>query len=187
MKKFIAISLVSLLLLLISFPASAQDEPPKNLFKINLLSPLVRTGSFFYERALSNDLSLQLGFFYTGATVGETEFRGMGITPELRYYLSEKHSAPRGVFIAPFGRYQNFNVENTDAEPVSKGTITSFGGGLLIGTQTLFKNRISLDVWAGPAYYSSKTKVTVGNEEDFELGSFDGFTVRFGITVGIGF
>jgi hypothetical protein len=183
MKKVFAISLVSLLLVMIALPVAAQDAPPKNLIKINLLSPLVRTGSFFFERAMTDEISLQLGFFYTGASIGETKFRGFGLTPELRYYLSEKYPAPRGVFIAPFARYQNFTLtDDLDNE----GTYSSFGGGLLVGTQTMFKNKISLDVWAGPAYSSGKTKVTDG-EDTFDLGSFDGFGVRFGVTVGFGF
>lgn len=183
MKKVFALSLVSLFLVMIALPLAAQDAPPKNLIKINLLSPLVRTGSFFFERAMTDEISLQLGFFYTGASVGETTFRGFGLTPELRYYLSEKHPAPRGVFIAPFARYQNFTLtDDLDNE----GTYSSFGGGLLVGTQTMFKNKISLDVWAGPSYSSGKTKVTDG-EDNFDLGSFDGFGVRFGVTVGFGF
>lgn len=186
MKKVFAISLVSLFLVMIALPVAAQDAPPKNLIKINLLSPLVRTGSFFFERAMSDEISLQLGFFYTGASVGDTEFRGFGLTPELRYYLSEKHPAPRGVFIAPFARYQNFTVTEEGVD--GKGTYSSFGGGLLVGTQTMFKNKISLDVWAGPSYSSGSIKVTgTADEADFDLGSFDGFGVRFGVTVGFGF
>lgn len=183
MKKVFALSLVAMMFLLIAVPAKAQDTPPQNLFKINLLSPLVRTGSFFFERAVSEDISVQLGFFYTGASIVDTKFRGFGLTPELRYYLSEKHPAPRGVFIAPFARYQSFNLSDDFG---NEGSYSSFGGGLLVGTQTLFKNRISLDAWAGPAYSTGKTKVTDG-EDAFDLGSFDGFGVRFGITVGFGF
>lgn len=183
MKKVFAITMVSLMFLMVAVPAQAQDTPPQTLIKLNLLSPLVRTASLFVERAVSEDISIQLGFFYTGASVSETKFRGFGLTPELRYYLSEKYPAPRGVFIAPFARYQNFNLSD---DVGNEGTFSSFGGGLLVGTQTMFKNKISLDVWAGPAYSSGKTKVTDGTDT-FDLGSFDGFGVRFGVTVGFGF
>ena len=186
MKKVFAFTLVALMFLLIAVPAKAQDTPPQNLFKINLLSPLVRSGSFFYERAVSEDISLQLGFFYMGWSSDDTKFRGFGVTPELRYYLSEKHPAPRGVFIAPFVRFQNFNLSDPGVE--GEGTLSLIGGGLLVGTQTMFKNRISLDAWAGPSYSSGKVKVTGNAQEgDFETDMFDGFSVRFGVTVGIGF
>jgi len=189
MKKVFAIAMVILMFFLVAVPAKTQDAPPKTLIKINLLSPIVRTGSFFLERSVNEEISIQLGFFYTGFSMefdNKMYYRGFGITPELRYYLSEKHQAPRGVFIAPFGRYQNITVTADDI--TGEAGFSSFGGGLLIGTQTLFKNRISLDAWAGPAYYSGKTKVTGGaTEDDFELGNFDGFVVRFGITVGFGF
>lgn len=186
MKKLFALSLVAMMLLLIEVPAKAQDAQPQNLFKINLLSPLVRSGSIFYERAVSEDISLLLGFFYMGWSPGEAKLRGFGITPELRYYLSEKYPAPRGAFIAPFIRYQNITGTREGFE--GKGTLSAFGGGLLIGTQTMFKNKISLDAWAGPAYYSGTQKYTgETDEESIEFPGFDGFLVRFGITVGIGF
>ena len=183
MKKFFTLSLIALMLL-IAVPVKAQDTPPQNLFKINLLSPLVRTASLFYERAVSDDISVQLGFYYTGATFSDTKYRGFGVTPELRYYLSEKYPAPRGAFIAPFVRYQSICGSEDGVD--GKGTISTIGGGLLIGTQTMFKNKISLDAWAGPAYYNGTPKYT-GDAESIEFPGFDGFLVRFGITVGIGF
>jgi hypothetical protein len=78
------------------------------------MSPLVRTGSFFYERALDENKSVQLGFFYSGISVEDTRFRGFGITPEFRLYLSEKRQAPAGIFVAPYLRYQNFDLSYGD-------------------------------------------------------------------------
>lgn len=185
MKKVASVLMVSLMLLLIALPVRAQDDPPKTLIKLNLLSPLVRTGSFFIERAINDDSSVQLGLLYTGFSIEETKFSGFAVTPEFRYYLSDKYVAPRGVFIAPFARFQSFNLTEDISD--GKATFTSFGGGLLVGTQTMFKNKISLDAWAGPSYSSGKTKVSSGDEEGFDLGTFDGFGVRFGVTVGFGF
>lgn len=184
MKKTIMILFSGIIICMIANSASAQ-EPIKNLVKVNLLSPLARTGSFFYEHALNEDYSLQMGFFYSGLSIDETKFRGFGLTPELRYYLSEKHSAPQGVFLAPFLRYQSFNVSLDDNS--SKATYSSFGGGILVGSQAVFKNKISLDAWIGPSYNSGTLKVETGDEDDFSIGSLDGFGVRFGITLGIGF
>ena len=77
-----------------SFEATAQS----NVFKINIISPVVRTASVFYERALNDQSSLQLGFFYSGYSGNDTKFRGFGITPEYRFYLSET-PAPAGFFL----------------------------------------------------------------------------------------
>jgi hypothetical protein len=170
---------------ILMLPATAQEDVRQNLLKANLFSPLVRTGSFFYERVLNEDMSFQMGFFYTGASISETVFRGFGITPEFRYYLSETKPAPSGVFVAPYLRYQSFNI-SIEGEDGS-ATLSGLGGGLLVGMQTLLKNTISLEGFIGPSYFAGDLDISDGSEEDFELGFFDGFGVRFGFTVGIAF
>ncbi len=163
--------------------SSSVFAQKKNAIKVNIFSPIVRTGSFFYERALSNATSAQLGFFYTGYKISDTKFSGFGITPEFRFYPSKKEDM-KGFYLAPFVRYQNFSLTQDATD--SKGTFTSFGGGVLIGGQFLFGNIVTLDMFIGPAYYSGTTKVNSGTGS-FDLGSFDGFGVRAGVTVGIAF
>ena len=167
---------------------SQAQTDKKNIIKVNLFSPIVRTASIFYEREVSETVSAQLGFFYTGASIDDTEFRGFGITPEVRFYLSDK-GTPEGFFIAPFVRYQNFNltIEDADLQIDSEADLTGIGGGLLIGGQWVFKDVVSLDVWGGPSYSSVSIDVTSGDEDDFSLGSVDGFGVRFGVTLGFAF
>lgn len=161
-------------------------QAQKSVIKLNLFSPIVSTVSGFYENAFSENTSAQLGFFYTGASIGDTKFSGFGITPEIRFYLSET-SAPQGFYAAPFIRYQNFDLteENTD----SKATLSNFGGGLLIGKQWIFKERIALDAFIGPSYVSGSIEVeSQGTNEDiFETGALNGFGVRLGLSFGIAF
>lgn len=191
MKK-IVLTFFALGLILFSFQTKAQTEK-QNIIKVNFLSPVVSTASLFYERSVSESSSVQLGFFYTGASAGDTKLRGFGITPEFRYYLSDKGS-PEGFFLAPFLRYQSFDLTvesvdfNTGANTEDKADYTSFGGGLLIGGQWVFKDKISLDVWGGPTYNSGNLEVESGStEESFEIGGFDGFGFRFGATLGFAF
>ncbi|MEY2638879.1 MAG: hypothetical protein RIR90_361 [Bacteroidota bacterium] len=168
--------------LLVSLVASAQDGEKKNLVKVNMLSPLVRTGSFFYERKISSNSSLQLGVFYTGSKFDELKLRGFGITPEFRYYASEK-GAMEGFYLAPFLRYQHYEI----TELMNKGTLNTFGGGLLIGKQWIFTKGISVDMFAGPSYNTGSVKVIDGTD-NFDLpGGVNGFGVRAGLTVGIAF
>lgn len=152
--------------------------------KINILSPLFRTANIAYEQAISENGSLQLGFFYTGVKLDNTLFRGFGITPEYRFYLSET-AAPEGVYVAPFVRYQNFTLTEEGAD--GKATYSSFGGGLILGKQWVFKDKITIDVFLGPAYYSGNLKVESGSEDDFSVDVFDGFSLRTGITFGFKF
>lgn len=154
-----------------------------NVVKINIFSPIVKTFNVAYEKKLNANSSGQLGFFYTGYSTGDTEFSGFGITPEYRFYLSDTE-APQGVYVAPFVRYQSFKVEDKTLN--NKGEFTAFGGGLIIGKQWIFKERVSLDIFIGPAYFSGDTKTTSGTNT-FDTDAFDGFTVRTGLTLGIAF
>ncbi|MGB0521508.1 MAG: DUF3575 domain-containing protein [Flammeovirgaceae bacterium] len=157
----------------------------KTVIKANLLSPVVSTGSFFVEHAISETSSLQLGGFYTGASVGDTKFRGFGITPEFRYYLSDRE-APAGFYLGPFLRYQNFTLTYDSDD--SEADLTTFGGGVLVGNQWIFKERIALDIFAGPSYNAGSLEAKDGaNEDNFETGTFDGFGFRFGVALGIAF
>lgn len=172
-----------LLLLICAFSTGAFAQ--KTLVKASLLSPLVRTGSFFVEHAFSAESSAQLGFLYTGFSVDQTSYAGFAITPEYRFYLSET-PAPAGFFVAPYLRYQNNKL--TEDTSNSEATLSGIGGGLLIGKQWIFKERVSLEMFAGPSYTNASIEVTSGTEDDFSVsGAFDGFSVRAGITLGLGF
>ena len=63
--------------------------------------------------------------------------------PSFRYYLSES-PAPNGSFIAPTLHYRE------DAD---------FGGGIMVGHQRLFKEKISLEVFVGPEFFSSGVNI----------------------------
>lgn len=173
------IALIALIMLsCISF-TKAQNT----VIKGNLLSPLVRTGSFFIEQKLNDNSSIQLGLLYSGAKVDDTKVRGFGITPEYRFYLSES-AAPKGFFVAPYARYLNYDLTNDNR---TKAKMQSFGAGLIIGQQYIFKERVSFEWFFGPAYTNADLDVKSGVEDDFDTGNWDGFTLRAGLTVGIAF
>ena len=170
--------------------ASSTAQAQSSVIKVNLLSPIVRTGSVFYERSIAADKSLQLGGFYTGFSVEETKFKGYGITPEFRKYFSTGKEAPEGFYVAPFARFQSFKLELDSEEastPEGKATFNTIGGGVLVGRQWVFSNRIVLDAFLGPSYNTGNVKVTSGDAEDFETGAFSGFGIRTGLALGIKF
>jgi hypothetical protein len=182
MKVSSKISIILLMLisaLLLQTRAVAQKG---NVLKINIFSPIAKTFNIQYERKVSSSSSFQLGFYYSGFSITETDFSGIGITPEYRFYLSDTE-APNGVFVAPFIRYQNFSVSNgTD-----KGTLTTLGGGLIIGKQWIFKEKVALDIFIGPKYSSRNVTVTSGTDT-FDTGKgLDGFGVRAGVCFGLAF
>lgn len=177
MKK----NLLAFFCVLGALSVSAQDGEKMNNIKVNIFSPLVRTASIFYERKLGEATSAQLGLFYTGFSSDGVMLRGFGITPEFRFYPGAKGSM-EGFYLAPFARYQNFNI----SDDVSKGTLSTIGGGLLIGGQWIFGRGISLDAFIGPSFNVGNTKVTSGTAIE-EPGGASGFGVRAGVAVGFAF
>ena len=174
-----------------SASAVAQD----NVIKVNILSPLVKTGSFFYEHKLNDNSSLQLGLLFTSWKDGGSKVSGFGITPEYRFYLSERSPAPDGFYVAPYLRYQSLKLSDTypsfngTAMTTDEATLNTFGGGIVVGRQWIFKRRFSLDVFLGPGYNGGEVTVksSGSDPETFDPGPFKGFTVRTGITFGIAF
>ena len=138
--------------------AATYSIQAQSVLKINILSPVVKTLNVSYEHAINETSSFQLGFFYTGWSVDATKFNGIGITPEYRFYLSES-AAPQGVYVAPFLRYQNFKLEEKEFSD-SKADFSTFGGGLVLGKQWVFKDKITLDIFIGPSYASGKVSRT---------------------------
>ncbi len=178
-SKFLAL----ILFMAVAGSASAQSTA----IKVNLLSPVVRTFNIAAEQKIAENASLQLGFFYGGVKVDDTKFSGWGLTPEYRYYLSST-PAPAGFYLAPYLRYQQFNVTDPgENNTTNKGTLSSFGGGLVVGKQWLFKERVTLDLFIGPKYMSHTAKVTQGVDTFSSANGFGNFGIRGGVTLGIAF
>jgi hypothetical protein len=179
MKK---LSLAGIMLATFVTGAFAQKTESVSNIKVNILSPLVRTFSGFYERKISPNTSVQLGLSYTGAELDDQQLRGWSITPEFRYYASQKE-AMQGFYVAPFMRFGNFEV----SDYLAKADLKSIGGGLLIGNQWIFSKGLSLDVFLGPSYSSGKLKVTEGQTEPDVPATVNGVGLRAGLTLGIVF
>ena len=180
MKKIV---LLGLTMLLIFAGLNAQDAQKMNAIKTDLFSPFLRTGVLKYERALNEDMSIQLGFFYTGYSPRETEAKlnGFGITPEFRYYLSST-PAPVGTYLAPNFRYMSLTAKEPTIN--EEATLTSFGLALNLGRQFILKDVILIDIWVGPAYNFRTLDDPTG---DVDIDGADGFGIRIGLALGIAF
>lgn len=174
------------LFFLLALPMGMFAQTKSNVIKTNLFSPIVKTYWLSYERLLNEDMGVQLGAFYTGAKAGDTKLDGFGLNPEFRYYLSNA-AAPKGIYIAPRLRYTNFTLKVTDDNVDAKGTYSAFGGGLLVGAQAHLKDLITLEFYIGPMYMGGSLNVKEGDEDDFNIGQFDGFTINGGVTIGVSF
>jgi hypothetical protein len=180
MKK--RLSIAFMVLLSASMVAYAQ---PKNALKINILSPVLKTFNVSYERVLTESSSAQLGFYVTSASAAGLKYSGIGLTPEVRFYLSDS-DAPEGFYVGPFLRYQSLKLEVKDTG--DKANISSIGAGVIIGKQWLFKERVTFDIFLGPSYSGGTVKATSGSSSDFDVsGGVKGFGLRAGITLGVAF
>ena len=165
---------------------NAQDK--KNVVKLSLISPFIKTLNLGYERVLNEKLALQFHAYYTGykekSGDPKTKMDGFGIIPEFRIYLSEKKTAPGGFFVAPFVRYDQFNVtESYEDATENKGSYSAFGGGLLIGHQAVFSNIVTLEAYIGPQYLFGNT--TYDTEGEIDTPRLSGVLPRGGVTIGI--
>jgi hypothetical protein len=178
---------VSLMLALVAatIAVNAQDAGRSNAIKLNPLSLAFLTGNIAYERAVSSNSSVQLGVFYSGVKFSGTSYSGFGLTPEYRIYFAGAKEALNGVYVAPFARYQNFKIEDKDAQ--MKSTFTTIGGGAILGWEKMWNSGFTLDLFAGPSYNKAKFK-NDSDDDTFDIkGGFTGFGIRTGLTIGFGF
>ena len=182
MKKIV---IVGLTMLVMSSVIYAQDAQKMNVIKTDLFSAFIRTGVIKYERAFNENISAQLGFFYTvySPRDSESDLNGWGITPEFRFYLSDT-PAPVGTYIAPNFRYMKLDV--FDGDTGESGIFTNSSLAFNLGKQWLFKDIVTLDAWVGPSYNFRTVTETTG-EVDPGLEDVDGFGLRIGIALGIAF
>ena len=177
------LSLLGFALLILSTGLYAQKM---NTVKTDLFSAFLRTGVIKYERAFNENMSAQLGFFYTGYSPGDSDasLNGIGITPEFRFYLSST-PAPNGTYLAPNFRYMSLTVK--DEVEDAEGTLTSLGFAINLGKQVILKDIVVIDAWVGPVYAFRSVDSSVEDVDTGQISSADGFGLRLGIAIGIAF
>lgn len=181
MKKFVTLLLAGIL----AMPAFAQKpetSEEKNVIKINTLSLLVGTGSIFYERHLTDNLSGQIGVGYLNFSFSKTKFTGLILTPEVRFY--PKSNAIDGFYIGPYVRYQNYTISITEGD----ASYSNIGGGVSLGRQWVFNSGFTIDLFVGGHYGKGSIDVKDNVSEDsFNVAKFEGFRTRFGFALGFAF
>ncbi len=204
MKRLIKLSILMLAFLTLGLnQAQAQKT---NVIKLNPLSLIALHANMAYEKALNDKMSVQLGGFFgtvkIGASLdgnsGKTRYTGFGITPEYRYYITNKNKpAPEGFFVGPYALYRSYSLKATGTDSSgqtteAKSTINSYGGGFSLGYQVIIGESFTMDFFAGPNYKGVSTKYKDNStEEDFSsnflIGRGSGIGVRFGMTMGVNF
>jgi len=193
--------------LLLAGAAHAQT----NALKVDIFQPIINTAALSFEHKLSETSSFQLGLsgtfgykdgaYYSGYSGPSTS--GFAITPEYRLYLSEKHAALEGFYVAPFARYQYLSqtgdyYPNNPSGPSYgqqfEASLSAFGLGVTVGRHWIFKRRFSLDIFLGPGYtFTSVSSDPAGSGHTPSKGDFVGYfdntnyDFRGGATFGLAF
>lgn len=173
MKKIITTIFLSATLLV----ANAQND----IVKLNLFSLALTNISLQYEHSFTTHSSAALGFSVlpsrslpsfayddtdSSYDAGTIKFSGWSITPEYRYYFTNK--GPKGFYAAPYFRYAKYKMEGfgvgyasvsggpNDKTAVASGEIKNTLVGLMFGAQWLLGEHFALDWWILGAGFGSQ-------------------------------
>ena len=148
---------------------TAEPTTRNHILKTNVLSPLVGSGSLFFEAKVASKVSFQVGFFAGKhrpiISLTETTNKLWGVVPEVRFYLDRHRNGLAGFYLAPYLKYQHVNQRVEwgafifFVPIIVEGHIKSFhevGGGLSAGYQLVRRGGFTLDVLAGLGYLNTK-------------------------------
>ena len=174
--------------------ANAQDL--KHNLKLNTLSLLAFNISIQDEYTLNGNSAVCLGVSFLPerkiitngvpedrkVEVEDLSFGGFSITPEYRYYF--KGNGPKGLYLAGYFRYAKYSTNEADykfrrndstagkpnyeAVKIS-GDYTVAAVGIMLGSQWLLTDRLTLDWWIIGAAFGSQTASYIG-KGDFDAG-----------------
>lgn len=158
------------------------EESRYHIVKVNVLSPFLTVVNIHYEINHHKDASSQVELFYFGGDFFNQQIgvRGIGVTYNYRYYLTQSY--PAGWYAQPYLRYQYYWPETG---PVNE-RFNSIGTGIVFGRQFVFAKRIILDGFLGPSYNQAAINGVRLNTNDF-LPMLKGPWFRAGFTVGFMF
>jgi Protein of unknown function (DUF3575) len=187
---------------------NSQDTTQKSfhrkyIAKLDLLAPAARTFQLQLERTYNKSNSLCLGLLYSDQTEAITNAAFLyrfAATLENRYYLS-KMASPKGFYLSTFVRYQWMRTDDWVYNYLYDATgnyiyinqyvtrkLNTFGLGINLGYQAVFKDRIALDVYLGPVYNTGDKRVNLNNPYEYRPNEsfkpYVGYFVRAGLAIG---
>lgn len=196
------------LLLLQAFLPAAFSQQKKainasrsNAIKLNLLSPFFSTLQLSYTRKITEETAFHLAVGYMDYTPESNKAlntKALFIAPEYRFYVENK--LVEQLYISGFTRYIFMNY-TSDNNYISYGSAPvrytskyhSLGLGVLFGKEFIIKNRLIIDMFAGPVYsiivqgksnFPGITTNEVKIDDNFSQRLVKNYGVRGGFTVG---
>lgn len=175
MRNLFLLALIFVPLVSLMAQQTADEKVRNN--EIGLMATDIINGSYLlsYERAFGKHIGLRLGFGYKGKEglvnlsgidrpqlkTNDLTYSGLKLTPEFRYYLSEKENGmTKGFYFGAYLRYVNYSSDLLgtfiDSQGVSyeiayDGKINVLSAGLMVGYKLQVSKRFGIDfLIAGP-------------------------------------
>jgi hypothetical protein len=139
-----------------------HDVLQEQCLKINVAAPIFsNTLSVAYEKMLDKEISWQIQSgitYHYDLDAGVQHTRMFTLSPEYRYVINE--GAKYDLFVSGFARYILLDIQADllrfygDNYYLKSGSYQSHSAGLgfLLGAQKTFKQRVKIEVFAGPCY-----------------------------------
>jgi hypothetical protein len=189
-----------LFVIVLIFTASVVSAQNKNILKLDISSPIMRTANISFEHQTKERSSFVIGGLYQDQSDGfaSSYITRLAITPEFRYYMG-KYNAPEGIYLSMFARYQYMEALEEvylGYDPITymsiydytKRNINTGGVGMSFGYQRIFQDKISIDVNFGTIWNSGDTRVSTDapfiQAPNEAFRPYVGYFVRTGVAIG---
>ena len=189
-----------LFVIVLILTASAVSAQKKNILKLDISSPIMRTANLSFEHQTKERSSFVLGALYQDQSngFGNSYITRAAVTPEFRYYMG-KYNAPEGIYLSMFARYQHLEAleqiymgyDTTTYMSLydyNKHVINTVGVGLSFGYQRICQDKISIDVNFGTIWNSGDKRVSTSapyvSTPNEAFRPYVGYFVRTGVAVG---
>jgi hypothetical protein len=142
-----------------TYPIKAQEtsliNPDKNNFK-SIIKIEVAQGGIQFENKSKKKTSLVLSLQYSFVGLANKDKYDFQITPEYRFYLSQKREWPEGFYLGNYIFYKDYvvarDMKSSGLMIYSKDLVKTAGFGLKLGYQRKLTNRIPIDFGIGLGY-----------------------------------
>jgi hypothetical protein len=175
----------------LAYPIKAQKSNLINQNGTNLKSIIkieFALGGIQFERKNKKKNSFTLSLQYSYAGLVDKDKFDFQITPEYRFYLSQKREWPEGFYLGNYLFYKDYivarNIESNGLMIYSKDLVKTAGFGLKLGYQKKLANRIPIDFGMGLGYnifrdVKHKIGIEIINESTHYLNFTGGLSIGY--------
>ena len=186
------INLISILSFFsLAYPIKAQESNLINQNETDLKSIIkieFALGGIQFERKNIKKNSFILSLQYRYAGLADKDKFDFQITPEYRFYLSQKREWPEGFYLGNYIFYKDYivarDMESNGLMIYSKDLVKTAGFGLKLGYQKKLANRIPIDFGMGLGYnifrdVKHKIGIEIINESTHYLNFTGGLSIGY--------